>query len=589
MSLGQPHENMGLAWRLIAVLSLALLPLCLIASYLMMQAGEEARAHAEAALMDSTNRAAARESALIRTARGAAEAIGATAVSLIRDPLSCDAQLALVVAARPAYSVAAVTGPDGEVVCASSGARGRIDADLAGSTADGPRASLHLRLDAPLLGGDVLAVAVPVTENATPAGRVWLAIPGATADAALGTGRASDGAELVLFDATGEILAASAGVGAVPASLPRSRQLPDLAAEEGFVFDDARGDGDPRYFAVVPIIENQVFVLGGWDPAVALQPAPFAGQLALILPLGMWLASIVAAYFGMHRLVIRHVRQLRRWMREHTAGREDFSDARLENAPAELEEVAEAFRNMTALLSAQSRDREQDLKEKTTLLREVHHRVKNNLQLISSVLNMQGRAASSREARSALSAVQDRVMALATVHRHLYKAQNLSMLRTDELLDGIIGQLIVVEKDGAIGTRIQVSTHFQSLEVSPDQSVPLSLLATEVARNAVKYCSAPAGDEPWINIVLHETNDGRIAFSAVNSRTGRLSPGDADVRKRAGLGSSLIEAFAEQLHGTLEINYPPDRFELHVVFSPDSVSGDGILAELAPEAQPATG
>ena len=228
--------------------------------------------------------------------------------------------------------------------------------------------------------------------------------------------------------------------------------------------------------------------------------------------------------------------------------------------------MADAFRAMTRRLSEQDRRREEDLQEKTVLLREVHHRVKNNLQLISSMMNMQIRATDSAEAQRLLRRVQDRVMALSAIHRYLYLARKLSLLRADTLLEDIIQQLVIVGTLDESGQQIKVATQLDPVEINPDQSVPLSLLATEAAMNAVKYCGVNAEGEAWINIALKSQDDGNLCLSIVNSRAGTDNDSAIDDASSTGLGSRLIKSFATQLNGTLETEDLPDRFELHVVF-----------------------
>jgi two-component sensor histidine kinase len=345
--------------------------------------------------------------------------------------------------------------------------------------------------------------------------------------------------------------------------------LRDLAEVGRQTFRDVNQEGNTRDFAVVPIVKDKVLALGSWEPRHGSGVLPgHDGAFALYLPLVMWVISILVAYVGVNHLVVRHVHRLRSWMRLYAAGRSDLDKARLEKAPEELEVVAESFRAMTRRLSEQERRLEEDLNEKTVLLREVHHRVKNNLQLISSMLSMQIRATGSPEARHLLRRVQDRVMALSAIHRYLYLARKLSLVRADKLLEDIIQQLVIVGTLDESGRQIKVTTALEPVEISPDQSVPLSLLTTEAAINAVKYCGMTSGAEAWINIALKAVSKDSFCLSVVNSR---VPEGQADAAGEtpidgSGLGSKLIESFVSQLNGTLEIDTPPDRYELHVVF-----------------------
>ena len=165
------------------------------------------------------------------------------------------------------------------------------------------------------------------------------------------------------------------------------------------------------------------------------------------------------------------------------------------------------------------------------------------MQLISSMLNMQIRATGSLEAKHLLRRVQDRVMALSAIHRYLYLARKLSLVRADTLLEDIIQQLVIVGTLDDRGRQIAVTTALEPVEISPDQSVPLSLLTTEAAINAVKYCGMSRGTDAWINIALKAVSENSFCLSVVNSRApdGHVAE-EAEVTPidGSGLGSKLI-------------------------------------------------
>jgi two-component sensor histidine kinase len=417
------------------------------------------------------------------------------------------------------------------------------------------------------LGGiATFSVTVPVIDEGSFVGTIWIAVPVSALNGALS--QAGENVNLVLFKTDGDIIATEDYTENRRSVLPAGHSLQDLAASGRQTFRGESREGETRDFAVSPIVSGQVFVLGSWMPqGRGIQMPIFEQALALYFPFAMWAITIGVAYVGVHRLVIRHVRRLRSWMRLYASGGyDDLGAARLDDAPEELEVMADAFRAMTRRLSEQDRRREEDLQEKTVLLREVHHRVKNNLQLISSMMNMQIRATDSAEAQRLLRRVQDRVMALSAIHRYLYLARKLSMLRADKLLEDIIQQLVIVGTLDDSGQQIKVATDLDPVEINPDQSVPLSLLATEAAMNAVKYCGVNAEGEAWIHIALKSQGDGNLCLSIVNSRAGNENDSATDDASSTGLGSRLIKSFATQLNGTLETEDLPERFELHVVF-----------------------
>ncbi|MFD3190419.1 sensor histidine kinase [Sedimentitalea sp. HM32M-2] len=555
-----------LAIQLIAVLSVAILPLGLISIYQTSKVLEEARALSEIALLDRTRRAAAEERELIQSAFGAVEAISAAARVFQGKLEGCDRILEQLIVHDRRYIFAGFVNTEGQMTCSST--QERTDLSQSAFFRDlisRPEMRVGAQPMSALGGGFALNVSVPVTDNENLVGYAWISIPLKLANKLLlENGEATD---LLVFNSDGEILATESFSDDRRKILPQNRTLAELADHQSQTFRAVNRAGEVRDFAVEAIANGTVFVLGSWEPRIQRALLGRGESVALYFPLLMWIAGMLVAYFGINRLVIRHVRRLRHWMRLYAGGQTDFRDAALLNAPEELEAVAGAFRSMTARLAEQDRLLKDDLEEKTTLLREVHHRVKNNLQLISSIMNIQIRNASGDEAKLVLRRVQDRVMALSAIHRYLYLSRKLSMVRADQLLDDIIKQLVVVGTIDEPENQVTIATDFSPVEIMPDQSVPLTLLATEAAMNAVKYCGAAAGEKPWINIVLRDLGQDRIALSVVNSRVqpDRTEPeGDTNA---TGLGSRLIESFVSQLDGSLEVVTRQDRFELHVSFT----------------------
>lgn len=556
--------HMRLVIQLVAILSIAVLPLGLISVFQTSAVLKESRALSEVALLQKTSEIISGERELIQSAIGAARALSSATSVLNASGSTCVNILSRVVEQNEHYSFAGYVSADNELRCASNGARGTISAGDVFTASESDDLQVTTGPSGVLNGQLVLGVGVPVFEADRYLGSVWIAIPYTAPNRMLSNGQKE--VDLVIFDVKGEILATEAFTDDRRAPLPSQVTLQDLSKEPTLTFRDLNRAGDLRDFAVVPIIENVVYGLGSWEPQDT-GILPIASQkIALYFPLLMWIAAMLVAYFGVNRLVIRHIYRLRNWMLMYLRGRRDFSDAQLDRAPEELEIVAETFRNMTVQLSEHEARRNEDLAEKTVLLKEVHHRVKNNLQLIASIMNMQIRKATSQEARTLLRRVQDRVMALSSVHRILYTAPKLSLVQASDLLEGIVSQLVAAGTMEEAGRHIEISTHFCPAEISPDQALPLSLLATEATINAVKYCGAEEGEDAWIQIVLREQGNGVYCFSVVNSLP-EDTPEQDKPDAESGLGARLMDSFVLQLDGEIEVNDLPNRYEIHVTFA----------------------
>ncbi|MBK0327806.1 sensor histidine kinase [Rhodobacteraceae bacterium F11138] len=565
--------------RLIIVLSLAILPLGLVSTYQSWQMLKESSALSKASLLDRTYRAAERERAMVEHSLGVAVGLAETVSAIDTDNPDCDATFARLAEASRYISFAAYLDQSGGIQCASNGARNPdADSEAFRELAARTEWSFFTGPNVANEGQTMFSITVPVTAPDA-RGLVWVAIPFEDANRLLAG--PDDNVDLVLFDPDGNILATEDFSENRRDVLPGDQVLASLPAAGGYAFRGHNHLGEERDFAVAPILGAQLYVLGSWPPLPG-RTALFSWRtIGLYFPAMIWVICVLVAAIGLHRLVIRHINRLRYWMRLYTDQRAGFENAQLEDAPEELEAVAQTFRDMTERIAIQENQREEDLQEKTVLLREVHHRVKNNLQVISSIMNMQVRNARSEEAKHLIRRLQDRVMALASIHRRLYMSQKLSMIQADELLADIVGNLVVIGS-GDEQAAIKVSTHFDPVPIAPEQSMPLSLILTEAATNAVKYCGAAEGETCWIDIALSDLGQGRVCLSVVNSV---VPAAEADEQPhQAGLGLGLIETFVTQLEGTLEHRQNDDIYALHVTFTlsgpPDD--NDEDEAELVP-------
>lgn len=226
------------------------------------------------------------------------------------------------------------------------------------------------------------------------------------------------------------------------------------------------------------------------------------------------------------------------------------TDLDMSRAPGEIRDASEAFVQLTETIRRDEADREHALHQKEGLLREVHHRVKNNLQLIASIISMQMRETGSGKARRLMRAVQDRVISLATVHKDLYMTSDMTEVRADDLLPEIVQQ--VITPAAGSGGHIEVKTSFSDLALTPDQAVPLALLLAEVvthARNEV------LGEGGLARISVTLARDGRDRAVLVVAHAIEPSAlGVPGASQQTGLGRQLIDAFAAQLDGAVRFS-----------------------------------
>jgi two-component sensor histidine kinase len=228
-----------------------------------------------------------------------------------------------------------------------------------------------------------------------------------------------------------------------------------------------------------------------------------------------------------------------------------FDPYGLQYAPTELLDLARSFAQATVSLREREAELARARERQDLLVLEVHHRVKNNLQIIASLLNLQASRIRVPEARAEFQAARDRVRALATLHRHLYSEGELHTINMRSFLVELCGQLFQAMGETE-GNRISLTIEAPELRMSPDQAVPLALIVTEAVTNAVKY-AFPGGRRGHVTVALSEHDgvlDLVISDDGVGIPAGRT---ETETGTRDGIGLQLIRGFARQLGASLEI------------------------------------
>ena len=228
-----------------------------------------------------------------------------------------------------------------------------------------------------------------------------------------------------------------------------------------------------------------------------------------------------------------------------------FEPGPLGDAPWEVRELAHSFAEATSTLRQRGRDLVQAKERQDLLVLEIHHRVKNNLQIVASLLNLQASRIRVPEARAEFQAARDRVRALATLHRHLYSDGELHTINMRSFLVELCGQLFQAMGETA-GDRIVLAIEAPELRMSADQAVPLALIVTEAVTNSVKY-AFPAGRRGHISVRLTEAA-GELDLVIEDDGVG-IPDGLAvtEAGTRDGLGRQLIRGFARQLGASLDV------------------------------------
>jgi two-component sensor histidine kinase len=200
------------------------------------------------------------------------------------------------------------------------------------------------------------------------------------------------------------------------------------------------------------------------------------------------------------------------------------------------------------------------LREKTSLLSEVHHRVKNNLQIITSILRLQADSAGDGETAEMLKGCENRVMAMAMVHECLYASPDLESVDFKEYVRDLVGGIFLGDPRWA---GVNFSFSLERARMSADEAISCGLILVELVTNALKH-AFPPGWEPGarrIEVATREDPGGRMVLSVSDSGMG-LCP-EFDPKRAGSLGMRLLTALVTQLRGELAFrNGPGASFEI---------------------------
>jgi len=187
------------------------------------------------------------------------------------------------------------------------------------------------------------------------------------------------------------------------------------------------------------------------------------------------------------------------------------------------------------------------LEDKNTLLKEIHHRVKNNLQVISSLLSLQSRYIKDEETLDAIKASKSRVQSMSLLHQNLYRDDNLKGVEMNQYFQNL-GQNLFDTYN--IKENIQFTTDIDDITLDIDTVVPMGLITNELISNALKH-AFKGRDSGKIHLSLKEKNN--TLFLTVQDNGVGLPDGELPVSYKS-LGATLIQSFAEKLEGEISID-----------------------------------
>ena len=219
----------------------------------------------------------------------------------------------------------------------------------------------------------------------------------------------------------------------------------------------------------------------------------------------------------------------------------------------ELAELAESVNVMTTSLNdsqnklKNSLEKQATLREKEVLLREIHHRVKNNMQILSSLIRLQSRRADTQQLKNILRESEARIRSMALIHEKLYQSDSLSRITMKGYLGTLTGELLRLHSGRDRPATVDI--HAEQVQLGLDTAMPCGLIINELASNSLKY-AFPEGRAGKILISLAQISEG--AYRLIVWDNGVGIPPEFNIAESKSLGLRLVRMLVDQLNGTLE-------------------------------------
>lgn len=361
------------------------------------------------------------------------------------------------------------------------------------------------------------------------------------------------GAVVAVFDRSGKVMATNNKD--IGNAIARSALKGEKSGEISVAIDSR---GDKWRFGNAALMGNAIFVAFAMGESRLFGPTYLHVGLDFALPILMIGVAWFAIWLATDRQVTQWINYLRRIAHAYRSGhyviRPDLAEA-----PVEFKLLGDAMSEMASGIQDRDRRLREAVDMKTTLIKEIHHRVKNNLQIVMSLLSIQANQVKDQVAREALLQAQTRINALALVHRILNELEDQSTLDIRQLLDELCHQIA----GGMSNDKVKVEVDVPSRVVSGSVAVALALFTVEVLTNIFKH-AFPDEREGVIRVTMQPLPDGKLKLAIADNGMGFAMD---DTRKS--VGSRLIKTFGLQLGGVSSVHSEPGRGTVVDLVFPD--------------------
>jgi two-component sensor histidine kinase len=557
MTNGVREPGWTLRRRLQAIITLALLPVVLVSIF---QGVARARLDIENVhdrLIQSARNVSAGDQNLLAAAEQVLRAVGS--LSDVRNMSgNCDGVLADTLIGVRYFSNLTRIDANGRVVCSAMAlahglsVKGYTVFDEAQKT-DGMAVSNELTsrvTGQPVIGG-MLALHKP---DGSFDGTVAIALDVHWIDYMMRSAALPKGAAVVVYDRVGKVIATNnKDVGAAIAKSARTSGADPNAMSSA---QDSRGD--TWRYGTSSLMGNAIFVAFAMGEGRLFGPTYLHVGLDFALPILMIGFAWFAIWLAADRQVTQWISYLRRiaaaYRSGHYAIRPDLAEA-----PAEFKLLGDALSEMAEGIQDRDRRLHEAVDMKTTLIKEIHHRVKNNLQIVMSLLSIQANQVKDPVAKDALLQAQTRINALALVHRILNELEDQSTLDIRQLLEELCHQIA----GGMSHDQVKVEVNVPSRVVSGSLAVALALFTVEALTNIFKH-AFPGERQGVIRVTMTPVEGGKLRLAIADDGVGFAM----DTTGKS-VGSRLIKTFGLQLGGVSSVQSMPGQGTVVDLVFPD--------------------
>jgi two-component sensor histidine kinase len=432
--------------------------------------------------------------------------------------------------------------------------------------------SLAKIADSVASGQKVITASFPVMEEGRFVGVLGIGMRVAWLASAVTIRTASDDEVLVtIMDGKGSVVRPDKIKGSE--GLLPARLLDPNSARNGIA--EALGRDGMRHLYIIERLFADDLYMVGIAPADTLYGRAVTAVGELLVPVVLIVALTFAVVgIGIYRSVLRPLSVFAQAVRAYRAGDFTFRPDP-GRAPAEIHDLAEQFGKMARAISQRERRLERVIVHRDSLIAEIHHRVKNNLQMVASLLSLQSGRVRSEEAREALNSARRRVLSLSVLHKHLFERDDVENVDVGNFLEDLCVQLRGSHL-GSYDARIRISFEHDELVLPTRDAIALGLIVTEAVTNATKY-AFPERTSGEIRVRL--SVQGEQAVLTVTDDGIGPPGGGEEAPSSGGLGRSLMEGLAGQLGGALVVRHD-NGTAVEVAFKIDRLTG--VKSRIAP-------